>query len=111
MEKRLRFAFDCCRVVWRKKPYKRHFAQVTAEAGAKVVTLPLGYDEFYTLQTLLHEVLHVAIPGELEAFGVFSEDILMRVLEPALMNYLTEHPRRQEWWLRRLRESKEGTGG
>ena len=107
LEKRLRYAFECSQVVW-KKPVKGRFAQVTADSGKKVIWLPPGYDQFYTLQTLIHELCHVAIPGELGAFGSFEEDIIMRVIEPAMMNWLTEHPRSQAWWLKKLRESKGG---
>jgi hypothetical protein len=106
LEKRLRWAFECSTVVW-KKPKADQFARVTADAGKKLILLPTGYDDFYTLQTLFHELAHVAIPGELGAFGDFEEDILMRVIEPALMNHLTECPRKQAWWLKRLRDLRE----
>ena len=105
LEKRLRYAFDCSTIVW-KKPKADTFASVTADAGAKVIHLPPGYDDDYTLRTLFHELCHVAVPGELGAFGEFEEDILMRVLEPRLMQHLVECPRKHSWWLKKLREAR-----
>lgn len=107
LEKRMRFAFDCSRVVW-KRPKGDQFAAVTADKGSKVVYLPPGYDDDYTLRTLFHELCHIAIPGELGGFGTFEEDIIMRVLEPRLMAHLMDCPRKHSWWLRKLRETKEG---
>ena len=107
LEKRLRWAFECSTIVWRK-PKSDQFARVTADAGKKLIVLPPGYDDDYTLRTLLHELTHVAIPGELGAFGDFEEDILMRVLEPRIMQHLVECPRKHSWWLKKLRESMEG---
>ena len=103
LEKRLRFAFDCSTVVW-KKPKADTFASVTADKGTKVVYLPPGYDDDYTLRTLFHELCHIAIPGELGSFGDFEEDIIMRVLEPRLMAHLMDCPRKHAWWLKKLRE-------
>ena len=106
LEKRLRFAFECSTIRWAHREDDQ-FAAVTADAGKKVIYLPPGYDDDYTLRTLFHELCHVAIPGELGAFGVFEEDILMRVLEPRLMNHLVERPRKHAWWLRKLREVRD----
>jgi hypothetical protein len=106
LEQRLRFAYECCTIVW-KKPKKDAFASVTADSGKKVICLPPGFDDDYLLRTLVHELAHVAIPGELGAFGTFEEDILLRVIEPRLMNYLTQTPRRHAWWMKKLREAKE----
>ena len=106
LEKRLRFAFECSTVRW-ANPKDEQFAAITADAGKKVIYLPPGYDDDYTLRTLFHEIAHVAIPGELGAFGDFEEDILMRVIEPRLMHHLTECPRKQAWWLKKLREARE----
>ena len=107
LEKRLRWAFDCSTVRW-KTPRDEQFAAVTADAGEKVIVLPPGYDDDYTLRTLLHELCHVAIPGELGAFGTFEEDILLRVLEPRLMAHLVDKPRKHSWWLKQLAKTKEG---
>ena len=107
LESRLRYAMACSTVVWRK-PKKNRYAMVVSENGIHQITLPPDRDEFYTLQTLIHELCHVAIPGELGAFGAFEEDIIMRVLEPAMMNWLTEHPRSLRWWLNKIRNLKEG---
>ena len=105
LEKRLRYAFECSSIVW-QKPKRNQFAAVVADAGGKVIYLPPGYDDDYTLRTLLHELCHVAIPGELGAFGDFEEHILERVLEPQLMDHLTACPRKHAWWLRKLREAR-----
>lgn len=104
LEKRLRFQFDCSTIRWRH-PKDEMFASVVADSGRKVIDLPPGYDDWYTLRTLFHELCHVAVPGELAAFGKFEEPILERVLEPALMHYVMEHPRIHEAWLKRLRDS------
>lgn len=105
LEKRLRFAFECSTIRW-SQPKNERFAAVTADAGQKVIILPPGCDDDYTLRTLFHELCHVAIPGELGAFGAFEEDILLRVLEPRLMHHLVERPRKHSWWLRKLREAR-----
>jgi hypothetical protein len=102
LEKRLRFAFECSTVMW-ANPKDEQFAAITADAGKKVIYLPPGYDDDYTLRTLFHELAHVAIPGELGAFGEYEEDILLRVLEPSLMQHLVERPRKHAWWLRKLK--------
>ena len=107
LEKRLRWALDCSTIVW-KAPKKDQFAKVTADKGQHVIELPPGHDDWYTLQTLIHELCHVAVPGELGAFGTFEEDVIERVLEPRMMDYLARRPKIQAWWLARLREAKEG---
>jgi hypothetical protein len=104
LEKRLRFQMDCSTVRW-KHPKTERFASVVADKGMKSIELPPGYDDHYTLRTLFHELCHVAIPGELAAFGKFEEDILERVLEPRLMAYVLERPRVHEWWLKKLKEA------
>jgi len=109
LEKRLRYALACSRIVWRKKLYKRHFAQIVSDRGQHVITLPEGYDSDYLLRTLIHELAHVALPGELDAFGVLQEDVIERVIEPRMMDYILRHPKKQQWWLRYV--TKEGTGG
>ena len=106
LEKRLRFQLDCSTIVWRKAKSDQ-FAKVVADAGSKVVSLPPGYDDYFTLQALVHELAHVAIPGELGAFGEFEEDILERVIEPAMMDHLLNSPRKHAWWLKKLREARE----
>jgi hypothetical protein len=104
LEKRLRFQMDCSTIRW-KDPKTERFASVVADKGLKAIDLPPGYDDFYTLRTLFHELCHVAVPGELAAFGKFEEDVLERVMEPGLMAYVLARPRVHEWWLRKLRES------
>ena len=106
MEKRLRFAYECSTIRW-KHPKDDQFACVTPDAGKHLIELPPGFDDDYTLRTLIHELCHVAIPGELGAFGTFEEDILMRVLEPRMMHHLIERPRKHAWWLNRLKEARE----
>lgn len=111
LERRLWFMLSCCDIVWRK-PRKRTYAMVVAEQGRKHrVTLPTGADDDYTLRTLIHELLHVTVPGELSAFGIFEEDILERVLEPRLMDYLLRTPKRHERWLAAVRKAREVRGG
>lgn len=108
LEKRLRFALECSTIVW-KKPSRNTFASVTTKTGERfTITLPPEQDDDYTLRTLFHELCHVSLPGELSAFGVFEEDILIRVLEPRLMDHVTNRPRKHQWWMKRLREAKEG---
>lgn len=106
LEKRLRFQLDCSRIVW-KRARRGQFAKVVAESGQNIIYLPPGHDDDFTLRTLLHELMHVAIPGELAAFGIFEEDILERVLEPRMMDHLLRHPAKQAWWLKRLKSARE----
>lgn len=105
LEKRLRFQLACSRIVW-KKP-RGSYAAIHANAGNKIIHLPPDKDDDYQLRTLLHELMHVAIPGELGAFGVFEEDILERVLEPRMMDHLLNRPVKHRWWLKQIREAKE----
>lgn len=104
LEKRLRFQMDCSTVRW-VHPKTDRFASVVSDKGKKTIDLPPGYDDFYTLRTLFHELGHVAAPGELAAFGNMEEDVIERVLEPRLMAYVLSHPRIHEFWLRQLREA------
>jgi hypothetical protein len=112
LEKRLRFQLECSTIVW-KKPKSSAFASVTADAGKKRIVMPLAhplgksYDDWYLLQTLFHELAHVAVPGELGAFGNMEEDVLERVIEPRLMAWVVKRPRIHAWWLRKLREAKD----
>ena len=107
LEKRLRYALKCSRIVWRK-PTKHTFASVDPKGGTATIRLPPELDDDYTLRTLLHELMHISIHAELGAFGAFEEDIMIRVLEPRMMGWLTEHPRHQAWWLKKLRVAREG---
>ena len=109
LEKRLRFQLDCSEVRWRKPKKDGTFAQVEADSGKKIIWLPPGFDDHYTLRTMFHELCHVAIPGELAAFGDFQEDVIERVLEPRLMEYMVRHPRSHSWWLKKLRELREAS--
>jgi hypothetical protein len=116
LEKRLRFQLDCSRIVW-KKPTKKQFARVDHDMGGFKITLPTEhhqgktYDDEYLLQTLFHELTHVSMPGELWAWGDFTEDILTRVVEPRLMAHLANEPKVQAWWLKALKKLKEAKGG
>jgi hypothetical protein len=105
LERRLRLLFAACKVKFAKR--KTSFADVLMDAGTVVITLPPGYDDDYTLRTLLHELTHKAMPGELAAWGAFEEDIIMRVIEPRLMHWLNEHPKRHSWWLKQLSRARE----
>lgn len=106
LERRLWFMLSCSDIVWRR-PKKRCYAMVTVEQGKRHrITLPPDADDDYTLRTLIHELLHVTVPGELSAFGVFEEDILERVLEPRLMDYLLRSPKKHEKWLAAVRTAR-----
>ena len=106
LERRLWFSLSCSTITWRK-PKKRTYAMVTVEEGAHHrIVLPPDADDDYTLRTLIHELLHVTVPGELGAFGVFEEDILERVLEPRLMDYLLRSPKKHERWLAAVRKAR-----
>ena len=104
LERRLRFQFDCSTVRW-VTPKTDRFASVVADKGKKEIDLPPGYDDYYTLRTLFHELSHVAMPGELAAFGNMEEEVLERVIEPRLMAYVLSRPRIHEFWLAKLREA------
>lgn len=111
LERRLWFTLSCSDIVWRK-PRKRCYAMVMAEQGQRYrITLPPDADDDYVLRTLLHELLHVTVPGELGAFGVFEEDVLERVLEPRMMDYLLRTPKRHEKWLAAVRKAREAKSG
>lgn len=105
LEKQLRFAFQCSKVVWQKaKPDQ--FAAMMPDKGISIIYLPPDYDDEFTLRTLIHELAHFAVPAQLGAFGVFEEDILERVIEPRMMHYLINSPRKHAWWLARLKEAR-----
>lgn len=106
LESRLRLLLAACKV--RIAPLKGGtLGHTTMDNGGVVITLAPGYDDDYTLRTLLHELTHKAMPGELASFGSFEEDIIMRVLEPRLMFWLNEHPKRHAWWMRQLKAIRE----
>jgi hypothetical protein len=107
VEKRLRllFANSVVRFGKLKRPT---LACTTMEAGKHVITLPDGHDDFYTLRVLFHELIHLALPGELAAFGTWEESIIERVAEPELMHWITGRPRVQAWWLKQLSALREG---
>ena len=105
IERRLRLLYDATRVQF--GDLKASTACTTMDGGKAVVTLPHGYDDYYTLQILLHELVHLAMPGQLAAWGTWEEDIVVRVAEPNLMHWLTEHPKRHEWWVKRLCKLRE----
>ena len=106
LEKRMRFLLDTAKVVWRK-PTKHMWAYMQPSSGQVTIALPPGKDDDYTLRYLLHELSHYALPGELAAFGAFEEDIIERVLEPRLIEYVLKYRTKHEWWIKRLRELKE----
>jgi len=106
LEKRLRFLLDTSTIVW-KKASKTTWAYMQPSAGAVTIALPPDKDDDHVLRLLFHELCHYALPGELMAFGEFEEDILGRVLEPKLMEHVTNHRTIQRWWLKRLRELRE----
>lgn len=111
LERRLWFMLACSDIVWRK-PKKRCYAMVVAEQGQRHrISLPPDADDDYVLRTLLHELLHVTIPGELSAFGVFEEPILERVLEPLMLDHLLRHPKKHARWLAAVRKAREAKGG
>lgn len=105
LESRLRLLFAASRVKF--GPLKGCLGHTTMDAGNVVITLAPGYDDDYTLRTLLHELTHKAMPGELAAWGSFEEDIITRVVEPRLMFWLNEHPRRHAWWIKQLAAARE----
>jgi hypothetical protein len=74
--------------------------------GTNTITLPnpAKWDDDYMLRTYLHELCHIALPGELSALGSFEEPIIERILEPILMFHILRRPRIHEWWLRRIAE-------
>jgi len=101
VERRLRGALSSSVVRFRKLKNPT-FACVTMDNGKAVITLPRGFDDDYILRTLLHELMHFAMPGELAAWGSWEEDILERVVEPNLMRWIVGQPRIHAWWLRKL---------
>ena len=99
---------SCSDIVWRK-PKRDRYAMVVAEQGQRHrIILPPDADDDYVLRTLLHELLHVTVPGELGAFGVFEEPILERVLEPLMLDYLLRRPKKHERWLAAVKKAREG---
>lgn len=108
LERRLRLLFDSSTVRFAKLKDPT-IASVDMDYGKVVITLPPGYDDDYTLRLLFHELVHMAMPGELSAMGEWEEDILRRVAEPKLMELMLKRPRRHEWWLKRLRTIREAS--
>ena len=101
LERRMRLLFSAS-VVRFGKLKKPTFACVTMENGKAVITLTDGFDDDYTLRTLFHELVHLAMPGELSSWGSWEEDILERVVEPNLMRWIVGRPRIHSWWLRQV---------
>jgi hypothetical protein len=107
MERRLRLMFDASSVRFGRLKSPNDVAQVHMDYGKHVITLPPGYDDDYTLRLLFHELLHIAMPGELSALGDWEEEFLRRVAEPKMMDQMLRSPRSHEWWLKRLRTMRE----
>lgn len=106
LESRLRLLLAACKV--RIAPLKGGtLGHTTMDGGNVAITIAPGFDDDYTLRVLIHELTHKAMPGELAAFGSFEEDILARVIEPRLMFWLVEHPRRHAWWMRQVKAIRE----
>ena len=102
LEKRLRFLAQTTPTF--HGPLKGCFALTTMVNGTNTITLPdpQKWDDDYILRTYIHELCHIALPGELVAFGIFEESIIERVLEPYVMLHILKRPRIHEWWLKRL---------
>lgn len=77
-------------------------AYAISAGGDKFITLPIDFDDDYTLRYLLHELCHLALPGELGAFGKLEEEIIIRVLEPFVFKHLLDNPKKHSWWLNQL---------
>lgn len=105
LEARLRLLFEASTVRFRK--LKRAYAQITMDAGTSTITLPLGYDDDFTLRLLLHELSHKAMVAELAALGDFEEDFINRVIEPRMMLWLSHRKKSLAWWLRRLKQARD----
>lgn len=105
LERRLRLLYN--NVNLRFGVVKGGVGMAVMDAGKVTITLPLGYDDDYTLRVLIHELTHHAMPGELAAWGAFEEDILNRVVEPRMMFWITERAKTHAWWVKRLNQAKE----
>ena len=106
LERRLRLLYN--NVNLRFGVVKGGVGMAVMDAGKVTITLPLGYDDDYTRRVLIHALTHHAMPGELAAWGDYEEDILNRVVEPRMMQHITERARIHAWWLRRLKQAREG---
>jgi hypothetical protein len=106
LEKRMRFLFETTKWIW-KKPTKTTWAYMQPHAGQVTICLPPDKDDDYLLRYIFHELIHFALPGELQALGAFEEDIIIRTLEPRLIKHVTDHRTIHKWWIKRLRELRE----
>jgi predicted methyltransferase len=106
LEKRLRYLLDCSRVRFRK--LKGCTGRMDVDLGQVTISLAPGFDDDTTLRILIHELCHLAMPGELYALGVFEEMVIARVLEPQLIDYIAAESKRQAWWLTRLKKLRGG---
>ena len=107
LEKRLRFLADTTTVLL--SPVKNCYGLTRFHRGTPMIVLSPTNPETgepttpeTRLVTLLHELIHIALPNELAAFGVFEEPIILDVLEKAMMDYICSKPAKLRWWLQRL---------
>ena len=105
LEKRLWYSLSLSRIKWRKGT-KHEYASINSWNADHIIWLPPDQDDDYTLRYLVHEMAHVSIHSELGAFGKFEENILMRVIEPAMIDWFMFRRYKHARWLKVLREAK-----
>lgn len=98
LNKRMLYVFETVKVRF-GKPKSCEAIVSPSQGQVTPITIPRGFDDDYTLRYIFHELAHVVLPGELSAFGEFEEDIIVRVLEPAWIRYVTSNGRRHARWL------------
>lgn len=77
-------------------------AECIMDAGTCTIRISPLIPPARRLPLFLHELCHLALPGELAAFGTFEEAILEQVLEPALLAHINADSRRRRFWTARL---------
>ena len=103
LNKRMLFVFKTVKMRYGKLKSCEAIVSPRQGGDPTPITIPRGFDDDYTLRYVFHELSHIVLPGELGAFGEFEEDIIIRVLEPAWIRYVTANGRRHAAWISNLK--------
>lgn len=91
---------------------RKGYARADYEGPARIISLPAEKHDEYRLRTLIHELLHLACPAELNCWcSEITEDFLELVLEPSLMFYIHGTARRHRKWILHMHKLVSGEAG
>jgi len=91
---------------------RRGWARVDYDGAARIISLPHEKHDGYQLRCLLHELLHITLPAELNIWHTdILEAFLEFELEPGLIQYIHSSARRHRKWLLHMNKLIESSSG